>query len=339
VVIRSGWRTAVAALAAGLLPVAGYVAWFAAATGTVGLTRSDGLFLWSRTMSFADCSVIRPPADLTALCPDRQPGDLAQPVASLRPLPKRYLWNKDAWQWQPRTHGIVPNTAAFTPANNARARDFAIRAITAQPLAFAWVVADGAAQPFISTNQLRFPGTAPRTIRINTANRRYMLAAVRGYAGTADGITPYLGQQLSTRLVQPYASLIQRYQDWIYLPGKLFGLVLLVGLGGIGYRRTRTAAGALLWVAAAVVFVLPVAEHEYTYRYVIPAVPLACLAAALILRDRSQDALAPSPDPDVPPAAVPVEQAPSVTLTPATQDVPAGPAVPLGDPAQAGGAL
>ena len=220
-------------------------------------------------------------------------------MASLRPLPKRYLWNKDAWQWQPRTHGIVPNTAAFTPANNARARDFAIRAITAQPLAFALVVADGAAQPFISTNQLRFPGTEPRTIRINAANRRYMLAAVRGYAGTADGIAPYLGQQLSTRLVQPYAGLIQRYQDWIYLPGKLFGLVLLVGLGGIVYRRTRTAAGALVWVAAAVVFVLPVAEHEYTYRYVIPAVPLACLAAALALRDRSQDALAPSPkDPD-----------------------------------------
>ena len=334
-VIRSGWRTAVAALAAGLLPVAGYVAWFAAATGTVGLTRSDGLFLWSRTMSFADCSVIRPPADLSALCPDRQPGDLAQPVASLRPLPKRYLWNKDAWQWQPRTHGIVPNTAAFTPANNARARDFAIRAITAQPLAFARVVADGAAQPFISTNQLRFPGMAPRTIRINAANRRYMLAAVRGYAGTADGIAPYLGQQLSTRLVQPYAGLIQRYQDWIYLPGKLFGMVLLVGLGGIGYRRTRTAAGALAWVAAAVVFVLPVAEHEYTYRYVIPAVPLACLAAALTLRDRSQDALGQPPHPDVPPAAIPVEQAPAGTLTPATRAVPASPAAPLGDPAQA----
>ena len=66
---RSGWRRAGAALAAGLLPVAGYVAWFAAASGTIGLTRSDGLFLWSRTMSFASCATIKPPPSLTALCP------------------------------------------------------------------------------------------------------------------------------------------------------------------------------------------------------------------------------------------------------------------------------
>jgi hypothetical protein len=30
--------------------------------------------------------------------------------------------------------------------------------------------------------------------------------------------------------------------------------------------------------------VLPIAEHDYTYRYVLPAVPLACIAAAIALR-------------------------------------------------------
>jgi hypothetical protein len=30
--------------------------------------------------------------------------------------------------------------------------------------------------------------------------------------------------------------------------------------------------------------VLPTAEHENTYRYVIPAVPLVCMAAAIALR-------------------------------------------------------
>jgi hypothetical protein len=38
--------------------------------------------------------------------------------------------------------------------------------------------------------------------------------------------------------------------------------------------------------------ILPVAEHEYTYRYVIPAVPLVCLAAALTVRSKEKDALA-----------------------------------------------
>jgi Dolichyl-phosphate-mannose-protein mannosyltransferase len=289
---RTGWRTPAAALGAGLLPVAAYVAWFAAVSGSVGLTSSDGMFLWSRTMSFANCAVIKPPPSLQELCPGRQPGDLAEPVASLRPLPKRYLWNHGAWQWQPRKKGLVPDTAAFTPANNARARDFAVRAIKAQTLDFAKVVAEGAAQPFVQTDRLRFPGVQPRTIFLSAANRRYMLAAVRDYLGSTKGIAPYLGTQLGTRLEQPYARLIQGYQDWIFLPGKLFGLILLIGLAGLVIRRTRTAAGLFVWVAAAVVFVLPVAEHEYTYRYVIPAVPLACLAAALTVRNRQKEALA-----------------------------------------------
>jgi peptidoglycan/LPS O-acetylase OafA/YrhL len=122
--------------------------------------------------------------------------------------------------------------------------------------------------------------------------------------------------------------MLVRYQYLIHLPGPMLGLIFLTGLAGLFIPRRRTAAGALIWVSAAVIIALPVAEHEYTFRYAIPAIPLACLAAALILRDRSQDALAPSPDPDVPPAAIPVEQAPSVTLTPATQDVPAAPPSP-----------
>ena len=35
--------------------------------------------------------------------------------------------------------------------------------------------------------------------------------------------------------------------------------------------------------------VLPIAEHEYTYRYVLPAVPLACIAAAMTLRKPGQE--------------------------------------------------
>ena len=31
-----------------------------------------------------------------------------------------------------------------------------------------------------------------------------------------------------------------------------------------------------------------IAEHEYTYRYVIPALPLACMAAALAVTRRAQ---------------------------------------------------
>ena len=285
---RSGWRVASAAIAAGLLPVAGYVAWFAAVTGSAGLTNSDGLFLWSRTMSFANCATIKPPPDLRALCPGRQPvrRDPVLPGSQLEP--KRYLWSHDAWLWQPPSKGIVPDTAGFTPANNARAMDFAIRAIEAQPLAYARVVGTEVFTAFTTSDQMHFPGTQPEAVYLTPANRRYMLAAVRGYLGSTAGIGPYLGVRFGSRLVEPWAGLVSRYQDHIHLPGPVFGLLLLIGLGGIIYRRTRTAAGVLVWVSAAVVIILPVAEHEYTYRYIIPAVPLACLAAALTARSRGK---------------------------------------------------
>ena len=38
-----------------------------------------------------------------------------------------------------------------------------------------------------------------------------------------------------------------------------------------------------------IILALPTAEHEYTYRYVIPAVPLVCMAAALAFRRQGGD--------------------------------------------------
>ena len=309
---RSGWRAAGAALGAGLLPLAGYVAWFAAVSGNVGLTNSDGLFLWSRTMSFADCAIIKPPADLRSLCPGRQPRSLARPTASYRLLPRQYLWDHRAWLWKPHSAGLVPDTAGFTAANNARARAFAIRAIEAQPLAYAQVVGTGVIRAFTRSDQLHFPGIQPDPVFLTTANRNYMLAAVRGYLGTTAGIGPYLGVHTGTRLQEPWAGLVSRYQDHVHLPGPLFGLIMLTGLGAVLIPRTRSAAGALVWTSAAIIMILPVAEHEYTYRYVIPAVPLACLAAALTARTRDKAA----PALPEPPAVEPLPEAPAAEPLP-----------------------
>jgi hypothetical protein len=343
---RTGWRTAAAAVAAGLLPIAGYVAWFASASGSIGLTSSDGLFLWSRTMSFANCAVIKPPADLRDLCPGRQPYSLVHANLATRMLPRQYLWDHRAWLWLPagtritarsivaadrasrvtdgtermsvEAHkllsagagraapvraqtsvptpavglqgdgpgGIVPDTAGFTEANNARARAFAIRAIEAQPLDYTWVIVKEFSRAFYHSDQLHFPGTLPPAVQLAPSTSNYMLAAVAAYTGSDAGVAPYLANRTATRLEQPYAGLVSRYQDHIHLPGPLFALIMVAGLAGVIIRRTRTAAGALLWASAVILMVLPVAEHEYTYRYAVPAIPLACLAAALALRRR-----------------------------------------------------
>jgi len=293
---RAGWRRAGASLLAGVIPVVGYMGWFAGVHGSFNLTNSNGLFLWSRTMSFSNCAVIKPPADLQALCPGAQPGRLAETDPSQRLTPRYYLWNHRTWQWRGEPTGFVPDTAAFTQANNGRALRFAIMAIEAQPFSYVSVIATAGAKPFVSTtNNLRFPAVQPHSSGAASglvqANQRYEVASIRDYLGSAEGVAGDLGNGYGTRLESPYSSLMNSYQHIVFLPGQVLALIVLTGLAGLILPRRRTAAAALLWASAAILIVLPIAEHEYTYRYVLPAVPLACIAAAIALRKPGHEAV------------------------------------------------
>ena len=101
---RVGWKVFTACLAAFAVPLFGYMLWFFADYGQLNITNSTGMFLWSRTMSFANCAVIKPPADLVALCPENQPGHPTSPAPawSIDALmnertPAEYLWDPGAW--------------------------------------------------------------------------------------------------------------------------------------------------------------------------------------------------------------------------------------------------
>ena len=130
---RTGALAVAAAILAGAVPVAGYAAWFDLHEHQFSLTRSDGVFLWSRTMLFANCAVIRPPADERALCPPSGP----RIAASL------YIWDGNSPLLQ------MPG-GRFSARTNTLALNFALRAIAAQPggyvtavghdfaLSFAW---------------------------------------------------------------------------------------------------------------------------------------------------------------------------------------------------------
>ena len=269
---------------AGLAPVVAYLAWFAAVHGPVSLTNSDGLFLWSRTMSFANCAVIKPPANLRPLCPGAQPAGLAQPVPALRPPPFYYIWDHRAWQWLHPAPGLVPGTAAFTPAKNDRALQFATRAIEAQPAAYLGVVARESLLPFTTASNLQFPADQTSTATLTPGDRAYAIGAVRAYTGTTQGVARDLGHSLGTRLQQPYATIIDRYQNIVRLPGAVLALIVATALAGCVMRRRRTAEAAFICTSAVILMILPTAEHEYDYRYILPAIPLACIAAAMALR-------------------------------------------------------
>jgi hypothetical protein len=86
----------------------------------------------------------------------------------------------------------------------------------------------------------------------------------------------------NTQVVNPYAVIIRDYQKYVWLPGTIYGLILLAGLAGIAAAWRRLGGEALLpWVISLALIVVPAATAEFDYRYVLPAVPFAALAAIM----------------------------------------------------------
>jgi hypothetical protein len=68
----------------------------------------------------------------------------------------------------------------------------------------------------------------------------------------------------------------------VFLPGSLLGVIMLIGAAGVIARWRRWGGvGLLPWLVAALLIVLPPMTAGFSYRYVLAAVPLACLAAGL----------------------------------------------------------
>ncbi len=101
-----------------------------------------------------------------------------------------------------------------------------------------------------------------------------------------DDIRAYAGTTGNSHAVDPYAFFVFLYQQPVIFPGLLFLLVLLGGLAGVvrAWRRWGGMA-ALPWALAAVSVVSPALLTQSLYRYVIVAIPLACLAAGLAFAD------------------------------------------------------
>ncbi|MGH3253651.1 MAG: hypothetical protein ACRDOI_46590, partial [Trebonia sp.] len=108
------------------------------------------------------------------------------------------------------------------------------------------------------------------------------------------------------------------YQRVVFTYGPLLALIFLVGLGGLfsvtarrqgkGVRSVASArtitslrlhwrprgTSMLPWVTAAVLLVFPIAVADFDYRYLIPAIPFAALAAGLAFAPRRTPPAAPA---------------------------------------------
>lgn len=273
---RTGWRALAVTVVAAAVPLGGYLLWFNANYGEIAFSNSDGIFLWSRTMTFANCAIIRPPASEAGLCPHR-------PLAG-RPPAGSFIWTADS------PLNSLPSPK-FSARNNALAMDFALRAISAQPGGYVRTVAGNVALSF-TWDRPAYPSRHMNNRWEFTYGIQHWIppqtVIAPGHTAASDDLA--YGGVATTRAVQPFASWLSSYQRYVYLHGTMLGVILLIGLGGVvrswrhgGIWRLAGWGGPGLfpWAASVALLVVPVVTADFGLRYVLISVPATCLAAAL----------------------------------------------------------
>ena len=317
---RVGWRALTAGVAAFVLPVLAYVAVYHSQHSQFNITSSDGIFLWSRTTSFANCAIIKPPPRLAPLCPDRETSTAPRspapawsvPAMLNAPTPADFLWAGDAW-WR---HDAHPGINAY---NDKLGLEFALAAIKAQPLDYLRVAARDVMLVFLGNDRPQTHQTMSFTIQPHIpVLPSYYVTDIKRYAGTTSNTHP----------VQPYAYFMFLYQLPVYFPGVVFLLVMMTGLAGV-VRNWRRWGGpqALPWALAAVSIVIPALVTQSLYRYTMVAIPLACVAAGLAFAPVDAEPVAALAPPGSAPAASEAASAgqPVVASDPVVKTPPEGP--------------
>ncbi|HEX6521764.1 MAG TPA: phospholipid carrier-dependent glycosyltransferase [Streptosporangiaceae bacterium] len=263
------WRQWAAAglMAAGCaMPVLAYAGWFHHVNHTYGLTRSDGFYLWGRASSFADCAVIRPPAGEARVCPSGVP--------SKRQPPGSYIWHA------PMVHDLPGGPVSS--ANDTLLRNFAILAVERQPFAYMGAVFKGLALS-VEWPRKKYPSAGTVSDYLFHLKTQVVPAShswIPGGTAYADAVR--YGGATPSRVIKPFAYPVAGYERLFYTYGPLFGLIMVTGAWGV-WRRRGSGPGwsALPWVTAVVLLVFPIAIADFDYRYLLPVLPFAGLAAAL----------------------------------------------------------
>lgn len=288
---RTGWKPIVAMVTACALPVVAYMSWFYVTFGKFAMTNSDGLILYMRVSIFADCAKmdldLPRELPLAFMC-------IEEPVEQRMGYAQWYLWGTGQGNANPGGEVLhrLPGKVKFDDFKNELAGEFARRAILAQPADYLQVVARDFMRAF-TWGRPRFPDEATFQqyqfkpyYDLDAEGKPKRLPKWATVGGRAD-TDAFMYEQgpAETRIVHPWADIMSAYQKVFYLQGVMLGGILLVGLAGVAVRWRRLGGPVLLpWLGAFGLILAPAATAEFDYRYLLPAVPLACMAAAITLR-------------------------------------------------------
>jgi hypothetical protein len=265
----AGWRT-IASIAvicvACAFPLGAYATWFDSVHGSFNLTTSDGAFLYAEASTFADCAKIHPPADERFLC-------LNVPVSKRYGTAVLYLFATDP----------LRNLSGGMAGNRADkiGLDFALRAISAQPLDYLRAAGENFAETFALHSGHSPHGSIPWAAAQSELD--YMFPATpaqQAFLHAAETLRLY-GLSADLRVVHPYSTFILAYQRYVVLSGPLLGAIALIGLAGLIASWRRRGGGALLpWLTGISLLLIP-AAILFDVRFIICAVPPLCVAAGI----------------------------------------------------------
>jgi Dolichyl-phosphate-mannose-protein mannosyltransferase len=264
VVVRPGKRLAkrmAALIGCFLIPVAGYLGWFEASHGEPGFTTFSGAFLYGRVADFASCQGLSLPSYERPLCP-------AQPPA---------LRSADFYTWAPQS----PQWTFRPPPGMSRdavVRDFSLRILRHQPLAYAEAVGRDFVYGFSPVR-----GAGPEHYpRPYLQFHPYILPDPQ-----ADASLAALGFKAPAVRDGP-AAFLADYGRWVYVPGPVLAAGLVVAVAGleVGTRRRGTPkatrdACLLFTLSAVLVLIPPAVFATFDWRYQLPQLSLIPVAAVL----------------------------------------------------------
>jgi hypothetical protein len=268
---RVGWRPLVAFALGWLVIAGGYVALFHHQHGSYAFENTGGRFLYARVAPFADCAKLHGvPADQRSLCPD----------PNHRLTTNAYLWGR---------HSPIRGRK-----DDYRIRNFALRVVEQEPVAYAKIVARGVVHYFEPGHRI---GTNDYPVEVWQFPADPRHAGYPGYRGPirpgiprVHKLHPITPSRLVSRMVvrprlNPGVSrALHDYQKVVYTYGPLLALCVIAVLAALVTRRGtwRLRLDATL-VAALVLAALTIAQalSVFSYRYGLIAALFLPIAAGL----------------------------------------------------------
>jgi hypothetical protein len=329
-----GWLMAIVFAVGSLLPIASYEGWFhdyypQSQYHGYETSLAQGFFLWGRVSSFVNCAVIQQtPAEAAAkICPTDAIAD--------RTPPGNFVWENPYIHSSYLHKGFSPVTIASNKlltdfaikAIEDQPLQYVKTVVKDVGLSFGIprIAYPGAGTTYYYSFHLHYVVAAtPTSAGYSTLppkNKTWIGSNVRTENAYSDWLA--YGHQAPGVVNKVFAVPILLYERVVFTWGPLLAVIFLLGLGGVisvsasAYRRGQGLRAALSfrtlrsvrlrwsprgtsmlpWVTAVALLVVPIMVADFDYRYLIPVIPFACMAAGLGFAPRRA-----KPDPATPSA-------------------------------------